>query len=131
MHSGTEFDLSLEKFGKEIPEAMSKIHRAVALEGLRGLVQMTPVKDGRARADWQVSNGSPATGETGAFDKAGGATIAAGSAEIANAKPFSVTHIANNVPYIEELENGSSKQAPGGMLALTYQRLTGWLARRR
>lgn len=127
-----EFDLALAKDAREWPaEQVEKVHRAVALEALKGVVRMTPVDTGRARANWQVSQDAPATGEVDATDKPGAATIGAGSVEIAAARPFTVTYVTNNLPYIEELEGGSSKQAPAGMLNVTYNRLRGWLARQR
>jgi hypothetical protein len=33
------------------------------------------------------------------------------------------TYIANNLPYIEELEYGSSKQAPAGMVRVNFARV--------
>lgn len=126
-----DFKLGLDKFVKETDENVGKIHRAVLLEGLKGVVRMTPVDKGRARGNWQVTHGAPATGELETEDKRGGLTIARGSAAAMEAKPYSVSHIANNVPYIERLEDGYSAQAPAGMLNVTFLRLQAWLQRRR
>jgi hypothetical protein len=127
-----EFSLALRKDAAEwAPGEVRKIHRAAALEAVKGLVRMTPVDTGRARANWQVTQGVPAVGDTEATDKGGAATIAAGSETIGGAQPYSVTYITNNVPYIERLEAGHSQnQAPAGMLNATFSRLKGWLARR-
>lgn len=127
-----EFSMALAKDAREWPaEQVEKAHRAVALEGLKGVVQMTPVDTGRARANWQVTQDEPATGVVDATDKPGATTIGAGSAKVGEAKPFSVTYITNNLPYIEKLEDGHSKQAPAGMLNVTYARLKAWLGRQR
>jgi hypothetical protein len=126
-----EFELGLDEFENETDRQVEKLHRAVALEALKGVVLMSPVDTGRFRANWQVTPGTPATTELDQVDKPGGRTIAAGSAEIAKAQAYSVTWITNNVPYAEELENGSSQQAPQGMLNVTYNRLVAWLARKR
>ena len=126
-----EFSLALSKDARDwAPEQVQKAHRAVALEALRGVVQMTPVDTGRARANWQVTQDAPATGEVDATDKSGAGTINIGAGEIAKAQPYTITYIANNLPYIEELEGGSSTQAPAGMLNATYSRLKSWLGRR-
>lgn len=127
-----EFNLALKKVGQEWPaERVAKVHRAVALEGLRGVVQMTAVDTGRARANWQVTRDTPAEGATEATDKSGSATLAAGAAQIASVEPYTVTWITNNLPYIERLESGYSQQAPSGMLNVTFNRLRSWLARQR
>ena len=126
-----EFEMGLDRFVEDIDTNVGKVHRAVLLEGLKGVVQMTPVDKGRARANWQVSHGAPATDQVEATDKRGAATRARGAAVIAEAEPYSVTYLTNNVDYIEELENGSSQQAPSGMLNVTYNRLRAWLGRRR
>jgi hypothetical protein len=126
-----EFQMGLSRFKADIDVNVGKLHRAVALEGLKGVVRMNPVDTGRMRANWQVTQDVPATDEVEAEDKGGGKTIAAGSGVIAGAPPYSVTYIANNVPYAEAIENGSSKQAPAGMLNVTYQRLVRWLQRQR
>lgn len=126
-----EFNFALGEFGKSIGAEQSKLHRAVTLEALKGVVMMTPVDSGRARANWQVTQDEPAGGELEAFDKSGGPTIARGAAQALIPSEFGVTYISNNVPYIEELENGSSKQAPSGMLTVTYNRLSAWLGRMR
>lgn len=126
-----DFHLGLEKYKNDIPENVRKVHRAVSLEALKGVVRMSPVDTGRLRANWQVSNGSPATGDLDATDKRGGATIAKGSTANASAEPYTETFITNNLPYSEFIENGGSDQAPQGMLNVTFNRLRAWLARQR
>lgn len=125
------FNLALDKFGrKAVPELAQKRHQAVALEGLKGVVEMSPVDKGRFKGNWQLSHGDPATGEVDRTDTSahgtaeGSATFAAESQKIDAAKPFDVTWIVNNVPYAQRLENGHSQsQAPGGMVSVTATRL--------
>lgn len=126
-----DFTLGLDRFVEDIDKNVGKVHRAVTFEGLRGVVLMTPVDLGRAKGAWNVSNDAPDLSEPGTFDKSGGPTIARASGEIAAAAPYSVTYIANAVPYIEALEGGSSTQAANGMLNVTFVRLRNWLERQR
>lgn len=126
-----DFTLGLDRFVEDIDQNVEKLHRAVALEGLKGVVRMTPVDTGRARANWQVTQDAPAMGEVDGTDKGGGATIGGGSTAALSAPAYSETFITNNLPYIEALEGGSSKQAPAGMLAVTFVRLRNWLERKR
>jgi hypothetical protein len=126
-----EFEMGLKEFADSIPQQVGQLHRAVMLEGLKGVVLMTPVDTGRARGNWQVSIGSPAVGELETTDKAGGSTIAKGSQGIQQVQPYTVSWITNNLDYIEALEGGHSQQAPAGMLNVTFQRLKGWLGRQK
>lgn len=134
-----DFLKGLDEFVDEVDENVGKIHRAVALEGLTGVVRMTPVDSGRARGAWTVQSNTDLAAELGGIaallddmnDKSGSATVARGMAEIQRARPYSITAIANPVPYIETLENGHSQQAPQGMLNVTANRLRAWLQRGR
>jgi len=74
---------------------------------------------GRFRANWQLSLGSPATGMLDAVDKDGSATIAAHGAVNKAAKAGDVIYLVNNLPYAKRIEEGWSRQAPVGVVALT------------
>ncbi len=75
---------------------------------------------GRFRGNWQVSFDQRAEGETGRIDKAGNATIAAGTLVIEQFRVgMSAVYFCNNVPYAYRVEMGHSKQAPGGMVRIT------------
>ncbi len=117
------FNASIARFAKENPAKFKVVRDKLALQGLSGVVRKTPVDTGRARGNWQVSTGSPASGDIDNEDSNGNGTISDGNGTIVSAPPFGVVYIANNLPYIERLENGHSKQAPAGMLELTFQEL--------
>lgn len=107
-------------FARASREEASKATRAVSLRVLSGVVQRTPVDTGRARGNWQVSLGQAVNGTTvDVEDQAGGATIAKGAATIGQQKGFQPVVLENNLPYINKLEDGSSKQAPNGMVSET------------
>lgn len=102
------------------------IHRAtrkLALEALRRVVLKTPVDTGRARGNWQTTIDRPATGTQETTDPSGGQTISEGSNVIGQAPIFRPIVLTNNLPYIERLEDGSSQQAPNGMLSVTVAEL--------
>lgn len=119
-----QFNAGVAAFARDNPKVFRVVRNKVALQGLTGVVRKTPVDTGRARGNWQVTEGSPASGDVDGTDRDGNGTINDGNGEIARADPFGVLYIANNLPYIERLENGHSQQAPGGMLELTFQELT-------
>jgi hypothetical protein len=123
-----EFEMGLKEFADSIPEQVGVIHRAAMLEGLKGVVQMSPVKTGRFRANWQTTVDTPAVGD---LEETANIAEARGAPVIAAIQPYSVSWITNNLPYAEALENGHSSQAPAGMLNVTFQRLKGWIGRQR
>lgn len=115
------FELAIDNFINEaIPEAVADLQRTVALEILTGVVLKTPVDTGRARGGWTLTLDAPVFDLSESDiprDPTG--RIIAGAAVLRNLKPFSVTYVQNNVPYIVALEDGHSRQAPGGMVAVT------------
>lgn len=125
-----QFTLAVDQFvDVTVPEQVQAAQAKIGLQGLRGLVLKTPVDTGRARGNWQASSGAPATGEITRTDKAGGSVISAEQASILTAEPYSVIYLTNNVPYILKLEDGSSQQAPQGMVAVTLAELEAQFAR--
>lgn len=120
-----KFNREVINFGKTlIATELPAFQQKLAIDVLTGVVEGTPVLTGHARFGWQVSLDQPIEDTIDGVDKDGGPTISRGAAVISQARPFSVIYISNNVPYILELEEGSSQnQAPQGMVAITLQRL--------
>ena len=121
-----------DRFRKGISEAMDLLRarliefRNEAAIGIHtDIVIRTPIDTGRAKASWNIKGGAddpsvyPVVPEAGKLPR-----------EVAEAEAFSghgriresrdaVVVISNNLPYITELENGKSRQAPSGMVMLT------------
>lgn len=123
--SARQFGLELRGWAAETPEEANKVRRGLAAEVLRGVVLKSPVDTGRFRGNWQVAEGSPATEVLENADKGGGATISDGIAQIEGIEPGSDIWISNNLPYAARIEDGWSKQAPGGVVALTVAEVEG------
>jgi hypothetical protein len=119
------FQADLQRFASQLlPDQVQALGRKIALDALTGVVFLTPVDTGRAKGNWQVSLDVPAEGVVDVIDRSGLQTISRGQSVIAQATRFpTVIWITNNLPYIDELENGSSTQAPNGMVAVTLERL--------
>lgn len=121
-----QFALEIDR---EFAEQMGDVHQAVAwigLEAIKRVVMKSPVHTGRFKGNWALSVGMIDTATTVAVDPSGGATISRGQAAIApyaTREDFPMVYIQNNLPYAEPLENGHSKQAPAGMVALTVAEL--------
>lgn len=71
---------------------------------------------GRARGNWQSSTINPVAGETGRIDKGGFETLQANRAALSSLRPYSRSFLSNNVPYINRLNEGHSRQAPAGFV---------------
>lgn len=110
---------------KTIDEAGNLRKKKAALAMVKYLVNETPVDTSQALSNWQVGLGRPVMAEIGphvpgtAGSSAGAsraAAIAAAEATLAQAKPGQPVYLSNLLPYIRALNNGSSKQHPGGFV---------------
>lgn len=89
------FAAQLHAFAEKTSEKLEDVDRAFKIGLFNRAVINTRVDTGRLRGNWQVSNGAPASGETGRFQRIGGLE----PSEAAKIQPFSVTYLTNNVPY--------------------------------
>lgn len=110
-----------------------EVHEAVKLTAKAYLVavsDLTPVDTGAALSNWQVGINSSPSGALqphfpGKYRSTAlenlARTIQIGSEIIDASSPGSVIHIANNIHYIGDLNDGTSSQAPTGMTDIAYQ----------
>lgn len=103
-----------------VEQDLSKKVRTIAIQLLNEVTMRMPVDTGRARANTIVSIGSPVYQVVDGYDKSGGNTIAAGASRLSGLEPYTVVYLQNNLPYIERLEDGYSKQAPIGMFGAAF-----------
>jgi len=94
-----DFQKKLGDFAKKLlPRQVLALQKKIVLEVHKRVVIRTPVDSGHARRNWQVTVGSPASGEISADQPALNA--------LGSLKPFGIAFITNNVIYIEVLEYG-------------------------
>lgn len=74
---------------------------------------------GRFRANWQLGIGMKPVGTIDDVDKSGEKTKGKLHAAIPTDAAGRVYYLTNNLPYAWPLEEGHSKQAPAGMVAIT------------
>jgi hypothetical protein len=120
-----KFALQLDAFAKKAGRNADQVVRKVGLQIATGIVMRTPVDTGRARSTWNTSIGSADYKVTESFDKAGAASIAKAAATLSGFKCGPSIWISNGLPYIGRLEQGWSKQAPAGMVAVTVREFQG------
>lgn len=113
------FESQLNAFVSGTEKKIERTVRAVKLELFRSVILDTPVDTGRARGNWQATLDSPATEEI--ENESMSVALAGVAANLG--KINDVSFLANNLPYIEELEDGSSKQAPAGMVRRNMARV--------
>jgi len=124
--------------GKIVVAAKSQIDieiRQVTIRIFSDVIKGTPVGDptywynyapppgyvgGRARGNWQASEGTPIRQEIDRIDGKGEITKDEAISRIVTG---TVMYLSNNVPYIRELEEGYSKrQAPMGWIKASIMR---------
>jgi len=121
------FALDVSKWCGKSLDRIDIVSRKIALEMFRRVILRTPVDTGRARGNWQTTIGAPAIGTVDAKDPSGCAAIAKATAVglTWRARTGASILLTNNLPYIERLEHGYSKQAPSGMVAITVAEFGG------
>ena len=129
------FSADLSKFVNKATGNVEQVVRSVVLELGTRIIMRNPVGDakywktkyppkgyvgGRSRANWQYGFGQMPTNVLEIVDKTGAATIKSLTSGVMGAPAAGVHWIANNVDYIQPLEEGWSKnQAPNGMVRVT------------
>lgn len=103
--------------------------RGVAFELQEKIVERTPIDTGRAKASWRLNpNVADASVEPDLYGDKENPFFASQALVVAKGQqqkiPFGTKRIviSNNLHYIEKLENGGSRQAPVGMVAVTVHR---------
>jgi hypothetical protein len=90
--------------------------RKYAILASQVLIMGTPVDKGRARANWQVTVGTPANGETGSTSAQEALDRNKAVIDSYRATSEQDLYVQNNVPYIKRLNEGWSAQAPAGFV---------------
>jgi len=139
------FEIALDDFIENtVPDQHLAVQKKIAIELLGRIIEKTPVGNpdlwkesslpapkgyvgGRARANWQISVGTPGSSADASPEKGvktkmpiSGFQEAEGFTAMATAKAGGTIWIYNNVRYIKRLEDGhSQRQAPAGMVAVS------------
>lgn len=110
-----------------VGRALVAFQKKLALDILRGIMEKTPVKTGRAKGAWRL------TVQRASEEVVEGVTteaevIAMAMTELGQLKPFQTVFISSNLAYILRLEDGWSDQAPHGMVSVTLAEAGGMFA---
>lgn len=109
-----------------IPIGAARVQRAAALAADQAVVVATPKDTGRATSNWIASAGAPSEAIKAPYVAGSGAStgeqcnagaISQAAEAIAAHRPGQPLYIANNLPYIGELDRGTSPQAKPGFVS--------------
>lgn len=116
-----EFNKQLASFATSfVPMQFRAFQIKVALELFTRIILKNPVDTGRSRGNWQIGIGASPT--TILDERSSDEAINDGLSKLGAYTSGVVTiFITNNVNYISFLEEGSSTQAPRGMVAVSIE----------
>lgn len=115
----SEFTLAFDKAIRETEEDVEKVFRGTAFAMFSKIISLTPLDTGRLRGNWQTTLNKPAKSEVVDGNPTSEALSVTKQANIKDA-----VFMANNLPYAGVIEEGSSTQAPQGMVKITVDKFT-------
>lgn len=123
------FSGDIKAFKNVTNNALTSVFQGVALKLTARVILRTPVDTGRLRGNWQVGLNVRPTDTVVTKDKGGGSTVGKARSKIKDARKGDTIAIINNLPYAIPIENGSSKQAPQGMVRVVVREFSGIVSR--
>lgn len=124
MSSPEVFSQRMGTIASKVPGEADKIVRKAALAAAAAVITATPVKTGRARANWLVGLNGPITEPIEDVSPSGGEAISNAAAKISRYTGGIGRSIwlSNNLPYIGRLNEGYSAQAPAHYVETAIRR---------
>ncbi len=122
------FKKDLRKLSQKLDINIDVLLKKIVFDVFDGVVSKTPVDTGRARGSWVIGIGT-INPEVLPPKKKGTSPYAPQTAYRRNfgkelgMNQNTVAYISNSLPYIIYLEEGTSDQAPAGMVKLTLEEL--------
>ena len=116
-----DFNRRIRIRARRVTEGTANLVRKVAIVADQAVVLATPVDTGTARSNWIVAMNSPSSKVIQSYAPSDGsgsaqAAIAQAAAVIGGYKSGDEIHITNNLEYIGDLNDGSSRQAPANFV---------------
>ena len=117
-NNAAEFGEQLQDVLKNMTGDTELALKKAAVDLFRLIAERTPVDTGRAKANWSIDKI-----EHNRTEDVGDSTVASKANDFFrkwNIQDKQIV-ILNNLEYIEFLENGSSQQAPAGMVSVSFK----------
>lgn len=116
-----ELDTAVERIAQEASDLAVRVTTAIVTD----LAFITPVDESTALSNWLVGIGSPRRDEIephyrgtqgSTYGQSAQKTVDDARRVLAGKQPGQAIYISNNLPYIRDLNGGSSRQAPAGFV---------------
>lgn len=120
------FRKSISDWITSVDKAIPDVVSGTVIKAANAIVDLSPVDTGRFKANWQITANSPAAQSLNEYDQTGGQTktyLARQARAVAASRGTKVIYITNRLDYAGDLEYGSSRQAPAGVLGVVQVRL--------
>lgn len=130
-NNAADFSKALMALADHVDGTFERVVRKACIDLYRAIVEKTPVDTGRAKASWglstshaeDVKEGWPGLSESEILSKVSevmGENVSDFKFDIHDDEVI----IYNNLDYIEYLEDGTSQQAPNGMVSTSLAEFT-------
>lgn len=133
----TNFIRGLTNFQTDIAQRARRFRNRVGQALIGKMIKRTPVRTGRARGNWDVTDANVGAALAAGADETkkdpeGNRTIARAQRVLRRLPDDATVNIVNPVPYIQFLENGGSPQAPpGGIVEISIAEVNAQFANTR
>lgn len=111
-----KWSIPLEKIAERVQIDMHTAARKIMLDIFNNVLNRSPVRSGRFRANWNASLGIPDRSTTDSTNQGRGYEQAKKAAAL---DLGAQVYFTNSLPYAVRLENGWSDQAPVGMVKVS------------
>lgn len=112
-----------EKIAAITKSNVAQVMQIATVEFYRQVIISTPVDTGRARHGWNITVGAPSKTVPPEGKYSMPNINEHGLETTVSVTPDQVIYITNRVPYIENLNKGSSRQAPARFVELAAERV--------
>lgn len=127
MSTPAEWKSQLNKWGDKLVLVVEDISVEVVKTVRERIAERTPKLTGRAAGSWNASVGTPNYSyQPETFNDVSG-SVDAGQVNLENFKLGDRAYVSNGIPYISDLNNGSSRKAPAGFVEASVQEVHSYL----
>ena len=122
-----QFERDVNTFIDQIDDSLDDLIYNIGYGVEKALIEVSPVDTGRFRANWQITEGAPATFAINDTDKEGKQTLQREAGELRKilngGGAVRKLYFSNMLTYANALEYGHSAQAPAGVIGVVEGRL--------